>query len=859
MALGLTLVCPVRGRLKAKARSKDGLTPTEERFRVEVIRHLITRGYPKDHIRVEAVIKRFGNSGRNSFRADVIVLDRPVGSVPDDVDGLLKHALVLAEVKRDNAEVGKALTYQVKPMLDFASRDDCVALYWDDVEQRVFWQVRRDGIREMREGPLADLPSYGAKPGATRLTFSTIDSEKPLLAVFKRIEDTLHATSLGPSKRFEVMLQLLLVKLYDEHQHQSRPNEPLTIQDFGALDTDPITAAKVVNQLLDQAVRYYQAFLPEPVQKKLPVNGEPLLEIMRVLAPIKIISMRQSVLQDFYMYFAKHIYKWDLAQYFTPTTVTEFIVEILNPQWGEHVKDPACGSADFLTAAFRRGQHWPDYASSVWGSDVSSEAVQVAVLNMILNGDGKSNINCEDSLLKIEANAETCDVVVCNPPFGTRIVERNKRTLQNFDLAHTWIRTEDRWQMTSDVMDAQETGFLFAEACVRLLRPGGRMALVLPTGYLGNRSSRYLLLRDWLLRHCRFAAIVGFPRFTFKGSGASVVPSVIFCEKRDTPLERIEDCDDYEIAVEIIDRVGWITGDKRNAAVYKRDTTDGTFLLDDDDQLILDSDFDRTLAAVRNGDAAQYHEWLTQGITTDPGADPGWTVSARQIANDPLLTLDPKRSSRKYLDLKSSVTSKPHFVLGEIADFIPERTTSAGTRVKADPARLYGHVEIQDVEMGSYRWHDRRGWELPDRAKHFAEPGDIYIGGIWNCVRKWFLAGADAESLVVTNGMHRLRLKPEASHRLPDLIIGLCSEAFAVQMRALSRGSDGLAEIAAADAAEVVLPIIQDQAVRDDIQPFVDQLVAGFTTVEAKVAALQRQGQLPLPALPPRPDHTSLV
>jgi type I restriction enzyme M protein len=81
MATGLTLVCPVRGRLKAMSESKDGLTPTEEKLRVEAIRHLIARGYPKENIRVEAVLKRFGNSGRNSFRADIVVLDSPVAAI----------------------------------------------------------------------------------------------------------------------------------------------------------------------------------------------------------------------------------------------------------------------------------------------------------------------------------------------------------------------------------------------------------------------------------------------------------------------------------------------------------------------------------------------------------------------------------------------------------------------------------------------------------------------------------------------------------------------------------------------------------------------------------------------------------
>ena len=200
MVAGLTLVCPVRGRLKAKARSKDGLSPTEEKYRVEAIKYLVAAGYPKENIRVESVLKKFGNSGRNSFRADLVVLDKPVNQVStSDLDQLLEHVLVLGEVKRDSADAADAQSYQVRPMLDFATRDDCVALYWDDVQQRVYWIVRRAGRRTVHEGPLSDLPGYGHKPGAKQLTFETIDPDKPLLQVFERIEDVLHSASIGPS------------------------------------------------------------------------------------------------------------------------------------------------------------------------------------------------------------------------------------------------------------------------------------------------------------------------------------------------------------------------------------------------------------------------------------------------------------------------------------------------------------------------------------------------------------------------------------------------------------------------------------------------------------------------------------
>jgi type I restriction enzyme M protein len=97
------------------------------------------------------------------------------------------------------------------------------------------------------------------------------------------------------------------------------------------------------------------------------------------------------------------------------------------------------------------------------------------------------------------------------------------------------------------------------------------------------------------------------------------------------------------------------------------------------------------------------------------------------------------------------------------------------------------------VHDSSYEYTEFRGWQLPDRAKHKAIPGDIFIGSVWGSVKKWFIAGAEAQdgNLIVTNGFLRLRVKPEQKHRLPDLIFALSSEFYRVQMRALATGSDG--------------------------------------------------------------------
>lgn len=84
-------------------------------------------------------------------------------------------------------------------------------------------------------------------------------------------------------------------------------------------------------------------------------------------------------------------------------------------------------------------------------------------------------------------------------------------------------------------MSQQETGILFIEVCVKECRPDGRIAIILPNGYLGNRSLKYKIVRDWILRHTRLAAIVSLPRFTFKSSGADVSASVLYLEKRSIP------------------------------------------------------------------------------------------------------------------------------------------------------------------------------------------------------------------------------------------------------------------------------------------------------------------------------------
>lgn len=859
----LQLVCPVRGQLTVNKKSKDGLTATEESYRVEAIRFLVNKGYPKENFWIEPIIKKFGNNGRNSFRSDFAVLDIPVDELanhsPEDI---LNHSILICEVKRDNAKSDYVKETQVKPMLDFAINQKTIGLYWDNIDRRVFWIEIENNIKDIKEGPISFIPNFGLNIQTIPLTFNTIAPSENLISTFSRIEDILHQASYAPEKRYEIILQLLLAKIFDEHQFEVRGDEPLEIQDFKSLGTTAEMAYKKMSNVVKRAVSFYSRHLPNKISDKLDLSGEHLSQVLQILAPIKITHSKRDVVQTFYMKFAKDLYKWDMAQYFTPTSVTDFIVDIANPIFGEHIADPACGSADFLVAAFRKLREYnPGYADCVWGIDSSPNAVQIAVLNMLLNGDGKTNIKHDDSLENVEKYLEHFDVITCNPPFGTRILEKRIDVLKKYELGFEWNLSESGdYVKTGKLLPMQESGILFIETCVKECKIGGRIALILPNGYLGNRSSKYRIVREWILKHTRVAAIISLPRFTFKSSGADVSASVIYLEKRETPIETMQELKEeagYRFAVELIEKVGWEAGNKKAQPIYKRNQEDGSLIINEDGNPILDCDFEDAIKRIINSDASNCFDWLSVNRAKTDDIE-GWTIGIDVVYNDPDLTLDPKRYCKKVMQLREALDNISHVSLGDIVDFIPEKENADGSKVRIKKSSLYNYVEIQDIGQGDYSYHEIRGWELPSRAKHFAEPGDIYFGSIWGSAVKWCYIPQNAERIVVTNGCFRCRMKESKKEYLSDLLAYMNSEGWGTQMRAFSRGSDGLAEICKEDASKVIIPLLPHD-IKDEIASTIQSLNAGSISLNSIVKSLIKTERVEYNDPKKRPSHIVLV
>jgi len=874
----LTLTCPIRGVLKPKKKRSADLSSLEERHRIDAIRYCLSLGYDASKIKIEAVVAKFGNGGKNSFRCDFAILDIDASMIdmsgPDAVDEILQHAVILAEIKRDDSNVDYVRKTQVEPLLKFAPRKDTIALYWDGVTPRVFWK-EDDGIKSLiKGGPVALLPRPGKTIQATLLTHKNLSTPDSLIDVFTRIENILHGASVSLEERYEVMLQLILAKIYDEHESESNPSEPCAFQDYESVGATVKSTVRDLNKALEAAVGFYSAHLPKPIEGSFQIDDQALAYCGQIIAPHLITSANKEVIQTFYMKFAKDLYRWDLAQYFTPPTVTDFIVEALNPGSGELVKDPACGSADFLVATFHRSRSKKikNAADMAFGADDDNKAVQISVLNMLLNGDGKTNIRKEDSLAAVARDRESAKsnkkfkpaqyhAVVCNPPFGVKIVEKRRDVLSQFDLGHVWRKKDSgAWEMTEEILAQQQKGLLFAEVCVHQARPGGRIAIILPNGYLGNRSDQYVSFREWLLRQCRLVSVCGFPRFTFKTSGADVSASVVYLEKRDRPLESSELDDDYMFNAELIENVGWSIGDNKALPVYLRAETDGSYLVCADGKKIVKSDFESALNDIRSSPAVSHFPWLVKGVSAPKGKALGWAISIANVLQDRHLTLDPKRHSRKYAALISHIRSGQFVRLTDVFDVVSQGKVSTGTSFKKNDESVYGYIDIDSIGAGNYKITAMRGWQLPARGRHVAKPLDVFIGSIWSSVTKWCLIGKNAPpNLVVTNGCHRLRLKSGKEKHLIDVCAFMCSESYATQMRALARGSDGLAEIHEDDLSQILVPLIQSNSKRSELAPIVDALVAGNFSLKSTVQELLATGEPFIPVPAPRPHHSALV
>ena len=213
------------------------------------------------------------------------------------------------------------------------------------------------------------------------------------------------------------------------------------------------------------------------------------------------------------------------------------MVEIVAPTLHESVLDPACGTGGFLLEAHsyrQRNSAGREERGALIGIDkdhdlfrLSSALLHIACgrAAQVLNYDSL-NPGCWREEVGIR---QEFDVVLTNPPFGARIGVTDQGVLSSYALGHLWVEDgPKRWVETRSRLGSQDPQVLFIELCVRRLKPGGRLGIVLPEGIFGNRRDSYIW--EWLASQGKISGLLDCPRTTFQ-PGTDTKTNVLFFTK----------------------------------------------------------------------------------------------------------------------------------------------------------------------------------------------------------------------------------------------------------------------------------------------------------------------------------------
>ena len=412
--------------------------------------------------------------------------------------------------------------------------------------------------------------------------------KETLKDVVLKVEQRFGANS-SPDTAFDEIFKLIFTKLYDEkmssddaddiasdlNRHHIRlvdiDDSNFRTMEFRAKESEsPGDIYKKISELFDLAQNKWKGVFPQ--NTKLEMQPATVKSCVKELQNVKLFNSNLEVIDEAFEYLVNGSQKKKMGQYFTPRYVIDMCVKMLNPNEKEKMIDTAAGSCGFqmhtifhvwqrlnptapnLFSTNKRTQKEIDYVNNnVFGIDFSEKSVRVGRMLNIIAGDGQTNILYLNSLdyrnwrkdfveskewdnkyhvgfQKLEELSNTheeefkafnFDVLMANPPFAGDL--DNEEQLNQYDLS-SGASGRRQNKMDKDI--------LFIERNLNFLKPGGRMAIVLPQSRFNNDGDKYV--REYILEHCRLLAVIGLHANVFKPHTATKT-SVLVVQKWTNP------------------------------------------------------------------------------------------------------------------------------------------------------------------------------------------------------------------------------------------------------------------------------------------------------------------------------------
>lgn len=510
--------------------------------------------YPVSRMELEYVV----TFGREKKRADIVIFDKQQTTTP----------YIIVELKSPKLKDGK------EQLKSYCNGTGAPIGVWTNGESISYYHRKDPNYFEdipiipNANEKLSDILSERWFIGDLVQKDKLVNERKSLKDLILEMEDEVLANA-GVDV-FEEVFKLIFTKLYDEMESGRKPDRHLEFRNYGDTETE---LKDKLQHLFDEAKGKWTGVFTE--DSKLMLTPSHLSVCVSSLQDVKLFNSNLDVVDEAFEYLINKSSKGEKGQYFTPRYVIDMCVRMLNPIATETMIDTAAGSCGFpvhtifyvwqkileskglkkshLFTLEKKPQECADYVQNkVFAIDFDERAVRVARTLNLIAGDGQTNVlhlntldyerweeNLKDEdwmetyfggwtkLKKMRADKNgyrdfKFDILMANPPFAGDIKE--SRILSKYELSKNGAG-KTATKVGRDI--------LFIERNLDFLRPGGRMAIVLPQGRFNNSSDRYI--RDYIAERCRILAVVGLHGNVFKPHTGTKT-SVLFVQKWDDEL-----------------------------------------------------------------------------------------------------------------------------------------------------------------------------------------------------------------------------------------------------------------------------------------------------------------------------------
>lgn len=581
------------GKIWSHIRQKWLVETPEERVRQEYLIHLVDEyGFQPGQIAEE---EELTGRGSGHARADFVIWR----TAQDRADG--KSPLIIVECKSDNVTIQAADYGQGD---NYARLTNAPFFVTHNTRETRFWRVKKDRmpgyIEEIENIPHADASDKEIEELIARLK---VFKEEEFAQLLHQCHNVIrNREKRDPAAAFDEIAKVLFVKVWVEREmRRKRQRQNL----FTAEWLDSQLGDNPLDMLFQQTKQEYKEdriFEDGETINLKPATGR---EIVRLLEKYNLSDTSEDVKGIAFERFLGRTFRGEIGQFFTPRSIVEFMVRMVEPKEREVLCDPASGSGGFLIRFFelvreqiladvdaeyqayrdevngkkiskkrkaellreryadlqktidpiREGSRvWRLSNTCIYGTDANDRMARTSKMNMIMHGDGHGGVHHHDGFLNVNGIfEERFDIVLTNPPFGANVEpsdvildsdvtvssEASRRYTREYgDLykdAQARVQAAKGKPIASlfDLPKGEKskvkTEILFIERCLALLKPGGRLGIVLPEGIFNNPSLAYV--RAFCEDRAYISAVVSLPQETFYSSGASVKASLLFMQK----------------------------------------------------------------------------------------------------------------------------------------------------------------------------------------------------------------------------------------------------------------------------------------------------------------------------------------